>query len=105
LRSKPVPTDIEALHRRLLHLPGVGPKTAAWIIRNYTGSDDVAIIDIWLVRALTSNGVFLPQWHVERDYIRYEGAFLSYANQGRVRPAALDLCIWEQARRVGANAF
>jgi N-glycosylase/DNA lyase len=103
VREEPVPTDASSLRRHLLRLPGVGPKTAAWIVRNYTGSDEVAIIDIWLVRMLSRNGVFPSEWDVRRDYPRYEEAFLSYAAQGSVRPAALDLCIWQQARRTGAQ--
>lgn len=105
LRSEPIPPEPDALRRRLLRLSGVGPKTSAWIVRNHTGSDEVAIIDIWLVRALTHASVFPPDWHVARDYVRYESAFLSYAEQGGVSPAALDLCVWDQARRAGHEAF
>ena len=86
-------------------LHGVGPKTAAWIVRNTTGSAQVAIIDIWVARALTSAGVFKPGWRVERHYDRFEEAFLQYAAHGRVAPGALDLCIWEEARTVGAGYF
>ncbi len=105
LRSEPIPDEPDALRRRLLRLAGVGPKTSAWIVRNHTGSDEVAIIDIWLVRALTHACVFPPDWRVARDYVRYESAFLSFAEQGDVSPAALDLCVWDQARRAGHEAF
>jgi thermostable 8-oxoguanine DNA glycosylase len=105
LRSTSIPVDPAELHRRLLQLPGVGLKTAAWIMRNHTGSDDFAIIDIWIVRSLTRNGVFRSDWNVRQHYSRYESTFLSYAEQGRVRPAALDACIWEQARRAGLHAI
>ena len=65
----------------------------------------MAIIDIWLIRALTSIGIFKPEWRVERHYDKYEEAFLQYAAHGNVQPGALDLCIWEQARIVGTNYF
>jgi thermostable 8-oxoguanine DNA glycosylase len=100
-QAAPPPPEPLCLRSWLLDLPGVGPKTAAWVVRNHTGSDDVAIIDIWLVRALTRAGVFLDSWRVDRDYGRYEDAFLSYADQGKVRASALDLCIWSQARAAG----
>lgn len=105
MRNEPVPREPLSLRDRLLKLPGIGPKTAAWIVRNYAGSDEVAIIDIWLVRMLTWNGVFQRTWDVRRNYGFYETAFLSYAQQGNVRPAALDLCIWDQARRLGKGAL
>ncbi len=97
--------DPSRLREYLLGLNGIGPKTASWIVRNVTGSADVAIIDIWLMRALTLAGVFRPEWRVEQNYDLFEDAFLQYAKQGKVPPAALDLCIWEQARTVGHAFF
>ena len=105
IRVDPPPQDPLELRGYLLQLRGVGPKTAAWAVRNVTGSADVAIVDIWLVRALTCVGVFRPEWRVERHYERFEEAFLQYAAHGNVKPAALDLCIWEQARIVGPSYF
>lgn len=105
VRSDPPPTDPRAMRSYLLELHGVGPKTAAWIVRNVTGSADFAIIDIWLVRAMTWIGVFRPEWRVERHYDLFEDAFLQYAEHGNVKPAALDLCIWEEARIVGSSYF
>ena len=97
--------DPPRLREYLLGLNGIGPKTASWIVRNVTGTADVAIIDIWLIRALTRAGIFRPEWRVEQDYDLFENAFLHYATQGNVSPAALDLCIWEQARAVGHAFF
>lgn len=105
LKSASPPTDPVGLRDFLRALPGVGPKTAAWIARNVTGSSALAIIDIWLVRALTTAGVFREGWRVERHYEWYEHAFLQYADQGGVSAGALDLCVWEQARTVGQTYF
>jgi thermostable 8-oxoguanine DNA glycosylase len=99
IRGRTLPQNAEQLRTALLTFEGVGPKTSAWIVRNYLGSDDVAIIDIWLVRALARVGIFPGEWNVARDYDKLESAFLSFARQGRVRPSALDLCIWSEARR------
>jgi thermostable 8-oxoguanine DNA glycosylase len=105
LREETAPTDPLLLKAYLLRLNGIGPKTASWIVRNATGSADVAIIDIWLVRALTRTGIFRSEWRVDRHYDRYEQAFLQYAAYGDVPAGALDLCIWEQARMVGHSHF
>ena len=105
LRQNPPPNDPLLLREYLLGVNGIGPKTAAWIVRNVTGTPEVAIIDIWLIRALTKNGIFGREWRVDRHYERYEAAFLQYATHGQVPPGALDLCIWEQARRVGHAHF
>ena len=45
-----------ALRDWLLAIPGIGPKTASWIVRNRTGSSAVAIIDVHILRAGTSAG-------------------------------------------------
>ena len=105
LRVSPPPSEPSLLREYLLGLHGIGPKTAAWIVRNVTGSADVAIVDIWLIRALTQVGIFRPEWRVDRHYDRYEEAFLQYAAHGQVPPGALDLCVWEQARKVGQSWF
>ena len=59
-RDHPPPDEPLALRAYLLGLNGVGPKTAGWIVRNLTGSADVAIIDIWLIRALTPSASSNP---------------------------------------------
>lgn len=105
IRSATPPGAPLELRDYLLSMNGIGPKTAAWIVRNVTGSTDFAIIDVWLVRALVWAGVFRPDWRVERHYERFEAAFLQLAAHGNVPPGALDLCIWEQARRVGHSQF
>lgn len=105
LSTETPPTEPLGLRAYLMRLNGIGPKTASWIVRNLTNSPDVAIIDIWLVRALTHVGVFRQEWRVEKDYLLYEQAFLQYASQGRVHPGGLDACIWEQARIVGPSYF
>ena len=105
LRENPPPTAPIDLRDYLLGITGVGPKTAAWIVRNVTGSADLAIIDVWIVRALTHVGIFRPEWKVSQHYAKFEAAFLQYAAYGDVQPGVLDLCIWEQARTVGHSFF
>lgn len=82
------------LRDRLMQLPGVGPKTASWVVRNYRDSDEVAIIDIHIHRAGLSAGVFCADWTLPRDYDRFENAFLTWAAAGQVSAADLDAAIW-----------
>ena len=105
LSTEKPPVEALALRSYLLDINGIGLKTASWIVRNLMNSPEVAIIDIWLVRALAHAGAFRREWRVERDYLLYEQAFLQYASQGSVHPAGLDACIWEQARTVGTTFF
>ncbi len=83
-----------ALRDWLTSLPGVGEKTASWVVRNHRASNDVAIIDIHLIRAGVVAGVFRQSWRPQRHYALYEAAFLDWARHADVPPRFLDACIW-----------
>lgn len=93
--------DDIALRDQLMRLPGVGPKTASWVVRNYRDSDNIAIIDIHIHRAGLSAGVFCADWKLPRDYGRFEDAFLAWADIGRVSAADLDATIWRLLSTLG----
>lgn len=82
------------LRDQLCVLPGVGPKTASWIVRNHLACDEVAIIDIHVQRAGVAAGIFCPSWRLPVDYGLYETAFGRWAERGGVRASALDAAIW-----------
>jgi N-glycosylase/DNA lyase len=83
----------------LLGVPGIGLKTASWIVRNHYGCDDVAVLDVHVMRAGTAAGVFDASWSPSRHYRLAEGFFLSWAAYGDVRAGDLDAVIWsEQAQ-------
>ena len=88
----------------LITLPGVGPKTASWIVRNLTRSDLVAVIDIHIRRAGIVAGLFDPAWRLPRDYGRFESAFVAWARIGGVPTADLDACIWSELAALGPAA-
>jgi N-glycosylase/DNA lyase len=92
------PNQPYALRNWLLKIKGIGLKTASWIVRNHTSSDDVAIIDIHIHRAGLIAGFFLEQWQVVRDYLLMEEAFLNFANAGCVPASGLDALIWSQMK-------
>lgn len=93
------------LRDALLEVDGIGPKTAGWIARNYADADDVAILDIHLIRACTICGIFTPEHRVERDYMIMEDKFLSFCRALDVRPAVIDCLIWDQMRALGSLAL
>ncbi len=106
LREDPPPTDALGLRRWLLLCRGIGPKTASWIVRNHLGSSEVAIIDIHVLRAGVTAGVFDMLWNPARHYDVMEAFFLAWARHGRVSAADLDAVIWsERARWPGGYAM
>lgn len=92
------PVGARAIRDWLLDAPGIGMKTASWIVRNHFDAPDVAILDIHVVRAGVRSGVFPESLTVTRDYRLLESLFLAWAARGAVRAADLDAVIWaEQA--------
>lgn len=100
-----LPTDAVALRDWLLRLPGVGPKTASWVVRNHLGSDRVAIIDVHLFRAGVIAGIYDPTWTPAKDYHLLEDLFLAWADHGRVSAAALDAIIWADMAGLGRSVY
>lgn len=86
----------------LLGCPGVGPKTAAWIMRNLGIGADVAIVDVHVRRAGLAAGFFLASWRLPQDYPLFEDAFCAVASLGAVSPGALDACIWDVLQSLGS---
>jgi N-glycosylase/DNA lyase len=78
----------------LLPVQGIGPKTASWIARNWLDADDVAILDIHILRAGLLGGFFEQGLTVERDYLKLEQQFLAFARGLGVRASELDALMW-----------
>ena len=100
---EPPRSDV-ALRDLLMELPGIGPKTASWVVRNHCGSDAVAIIDIHILRAGRHIGLFPVSWQPQRHYIQLESAFLEFATALGVRTSLLDALIWDYMRRITSIA-
>jgi thermostable 8-oxoguanine DNA glycosylase len=97
--------EIEQLDDRpfrdaLMSLPGVGPKTASWIVRNIRGSDQVAILDIHILRICRMLGIFPEQWRVETRYRDLEDRFLTFATAIDARASVLDSVMWMTVRKL-----
>ena len=92
--------DDRALRDELTTLPGIGPKTASWIVRNWRGSDSVSILDIHILRAGRILGIFPQNWAVERHYMKLEDAFLNFAETISVKASILDSVMWMNMRQL-----
>lgn len=95
LHEVPPPVSSGRLLRdALLTIPGIGFKTASWVARNWLSADDVAILDIHIMRAGALGRFLTPGLTVERHYLRLEEEFIAFSRALRVRPSELDAVIW-----------
>jgi hypothetical protein len=85
----------------LTQFSGIGLKTASWIVRNWYGSDAVAIIDIHIYRAGLLAGFIEASDRLPKDYRAIERRFLAFSAGIGVRPSILDAVIWMHMRRAG----
>lgn len=99
----PIHCGIE-LRNWFLDSPGVGYKTAGWIVRNFMNESEVAIIDIHLYRAMILCGVFPIGVSLARHYLSMEKRFLNFCRALGVHASDFDLVIWKQMREFGRIA-
>jgi hypothetical protein len=97
LWEEEAPEDDYEFRRWLLRFPGIGPKTASWITRNWKNCNSVAIVDIHVWRAGQLMGLFQSQTPA-KDYFEMEGLFLSLAIGLGVKASVLDTVIWSRMR-------
>lgn len=88
------------LRDRLADLPGIGLKTASWIVRNFRNSSAVAIIDVHILRAGRCMGLFTQEQEPQRHYRELEAAFLAFSAALKVPAAMLDGLMWDYMRRL-----
>ncbi len=94
--------DDLTLRNALTTLPGVGLKTASWIVRNWRASDCVSILDVHIIRAARMLHLFDPDWRVERHYGLMEAAYLNFATAIGSRASILDSVMWMSMRQLPA---
>lgn len=78
----------------LLQIKGIGPKTASMIARNWMDANDVAILDIHILRVCQFIGLFPIEATVERHYFKLEELFLKFSQALDVHASELDAVIW-----------
>lgn len=94
VQTAPVFETGKQLRDWLMQLPGIGPKTASWIARNWMDADDVAILDIHIMRVGQAIGLFPRALTVERHYLELEVLFLQFSQALDVHPSELDAVMW-----------
>lgn len=87
-----------SLRDQLTAMRGIGLKTASWIVRNYRGSNEVAIIDVHLLRAGRHIGLFPSDWLPSKHYRQLEVKFLEFAAALETPASLLDGLIWHYMR-------
>lgn len=92
-----------AFRNRLMVMPGVGPKTASWVARNWLGAENVAILDVHILRLGRHLKLFPDRVRLPTDYERLEARFIDFAAALEVRPSILDAVIWDDMRRFGSR--
>ncbi len=96
------PVDDIAFRDWLNELPGIGLKTASWIVRNIRPHCEVAILDIHILRAGQHLGLFPEGWQAETHYRQLEARFIAFARAIDVSAATLDGLMWDHMRRLSA---
>ena len=95
------PKGGRALRDYLTGFPGIGPKTASWIVRNWCGADDVAIIDIHIHRACVAARLLPDNLDPGKHYFQMEERFLQFAKAIHARASSLDNLVWNFMRSIG----
>ncbi|WP_315707348.1 MULTISPECIES: hypothetical protein [unclassified Bradyrhizobium] len=103
-QDPPSSDDPRTFRNELMKIPGIGPKTASWIARNWLGSDEVAILDVHIIRAGILIGLFDRKQTVPKDYDVMEARFLAFAAALNVRPSLLDAVMWREMRTLGRGS-
>ena len=77
--------------------PGIGLKTAGWLLRNLGLAESLAIIDVHVARALKGTG--RVEEHASlRSYETFERAYLDWCQELGASAAAFDLFLWDLQR-------
>lgn len=84
-------------------LEGVGPKTASWIARNWLDTDEIAILDIHVLRAGWIIRLFEKDCRLPTQYEELERRFLFFSNELQVRASVLDAVMWSDMRNFGSR--
>ena len=85
---------------RLTKFPGIGLKTASWICRNWLNNDDVAVLDIHILRSLAELGCPALSVKSPFHYLEAENQFLALSRSLGTPTQSLDLVMWSITRQL-----
>ncbi|MGN7874840.1 8-oxoguanine DNA glycosylase [Roseateles sp. 22389] len=83
----------------LMALPGVGPKTASAIVRGWSASEEVALLEAHLLRVGQVIGLFPRKLGIERHYLELEARLLKLCAAMDVRPSELEAVVAAEMSR------
>lgn len=95
-RLRFIPSE-EGRRQFMCDCPGIGLKSASWLLRNTGLATSLAVIDIHVLRALRAAGR-IADVRLPRDYVEIEKQFLNWCAELAAPPAAMDLLLWEWQR-------
>ena len=84
--------------RFLTKCPGMGFKSASWLLRNLGLGGELAIIDVHVLRALLDAKRIPDDIRIPRDYEMAEEAFLAWCDELDAPSEAFDLFVWHWQR-------
>lgn len=93
------------LRDHLTLVPGIGPKTASWVVRNHFASDEVAILDVHILRAGAMMGLFSSKADPSKHYFKLEDRFLKFCDAIEEPASQLDALMWDFMRRIGPTSI
>ena len=82
----------------LSECPGMGFKSASWLLRNLGLGGELAIIDVHVLRALLDAKRIPDDIRIPKDYEMAEDAFLAWCEELDAPSAAFDLFVWHWQR-------
>ncbi|RZI56463.1 MAG: 8-oxoguanine DNA glycosylase [Rubrivivax sp.] len=88
----------------LMALPGVGPKTASAIVRGWSASEEIALLDVHLLRVGQVIGLFSRKLTVERHYLEAEARLLKLCAAMALRASELEAVVASEMSRSPATA-
>lgn len=78
---------------------GIGPKTARFFLLHSRVDQEVAVLDVHILRFLRKSGVDAPlQTPQGKKYVELEQKFLELCSKAGMSPAELDLRVWNKER-------
>jgi len=89
----------------LLTFPGIGPKTGSWVARNVLHSDEVAILDVHLIRAGLLMRLFSSVDSVQKDYFGMESRLVNFAKAIGIPLSRFDSMVWSYMRKLSRMAL
>jgi N-glycosylase/DNA lyase len=89
--------DEDSRRKWLCECPGLGLKSASWLLRTTGLAANLAVLDVHVLRAMAEHSEF-ECVRLPRDYTRLEQRFRDWCVELGTTVAALDLFLWQWER-------